>query len=188
MDVLAYNEVTGKPTLVKEKNSNRVYELTYDVATDTLFPTYNQTELVYKDGVVVEGTHLAENNSGNDDGSGSSTQNPPDQSSGDDWGITPEEEDIAEKIASGHAWDDHVADSDGDLNGEFDSQEEFAQEIKDIIENPDDHARLKDGREAWWDDQSETIVIHDPKNPDKGTAFRPDIGKEYFNRNFKNKK
>jgi len=116
-----------------------------------------------------------------DDDSGSSTQNPPNSGTDDDWGITPEQEEIAEKIAGGHAWDDHVDDPEGDLHGEFESKDDFADEIKDIIENPDDVKELDRGRKAWWDDVSGTVVIHDPNSPDGGTAFRPDKGKDYFN-------
>ena len=59
--------------------------------------------------------------------------------------------------------------------------------IQDIIEYPDDMKTMDDGRTAWWDDSLEIIVIHDPYSPDKGTAFKPDDGKDYFNKHFKNK-
>ncbi|BCS88789.1 hypothetical protein PSDVSF_20310 [Pseudodesulfovibrio sediminis] len=73
MDVLEYDQATGHPSLVKVKDSNAVYEVTYDPSTDTLYPTYGQKELVYKDGIVVEASNTVGNGSGSSSGSGISS-------------------------------------------------------------------------------------------------------------------
>ncbi len=39
---------------------------------------------------------------------------------------------------------------------------------------------LANGRKAYWDDKTGTIVIHDPNSKDLGTVFRSNNGKEYF--------
>ena len=94
-------------------------------------------------------------------------------------------DDIASKIASGHAWGKHVDDPTGDLHGEFGSQEEFAAKIKDIITSPDDVKDLENGRKAWWNDASGIVVIYNPNDVDKGTSFKPKNGKKYFDESLK---
>ena len=60
------------------------------------------------------------------------------------------------------------------------------QQLADIIDgtilNPDGSKALKRGRTAYWNDEEGIIVIIHPNNPDGGTAFRPDDGKDYFDR------
>jgi filamentous hemagglutinin len=81
----------------------------------------------------------------------------------------------AERIAKGHAWSKH--------KGEFpelSTADEFAQHIAQIMAKPSASKNLAKGRTAFWDDQTETIVIRDPSSPDLGTAFKPRNGQAYF--------
>lgn len=82
---------------------------------------------------------------------------------------------IARRIAKGHAWTSHKAEF-----PEFANDAEFARHIDAIMTNPSALKKLARGRTAYWDDQSRTVVIHDPKHPDLGTAFRPSAGRAYF--------
>ena len=59
---------------------------------------------------------------------------------------------------------------------------EVSVRIDGTILNPADSKELKRGRTAYWNDEEGIIVITHPNNPDKGTAFRPDDGKAYFDR------
>jgi hypothetical protein len=43
-----------------------------------------------------------------------------------------------------------------------------------------DVKQLSNGRTAYWSDKEKMVVIHDPYNPDGGTAFRPTQGRYYF--------
>lgn len=87
---------------------------------------------------------------------------------------------ISKKIASGHAWSKHRYQF-----PEIKSKKEFSKFIKKIMMNPSDSKILKDGRMGFWDEQSGTVVIYDPKNADLGTAFKPENKKQYFNENLK---
>jgi hypothetical protein len=80
-----------------------------------------------------------------------------------------------QKIARGHAWDDH--------RGEFDviNRDDFAELIDGIILNPSDSKPLPRGRTAYWDDAEQAIVITDPYSYDGGTAYKPRHGKANFN-------
>jgi hypothetical protein len=82
----------------------------------------------------------------------------------------------AEDIANGHAFDKHL--------GEFpevSTRQEFQQVIDNVIENPTDSKSLSNGRTAYYDSQSNTLVITDPSSADGGTAFRPTNGVGYYN-------
>lgn len=85
---------------------------------------------------------------------------------------------IAEQIADGHAYDEHVVKQD-----EFPrvkSRQDFRRLIERILRNPAEWKPLKEGRSAYWDEETGTIVVRDPKHPDGGTAFRPKTGKRYY--------
>jgi filamentous hemagglutinin len=43
-----------------------------------------------------------------------------------------------------------------------------------------DAKALSGGRTAYWDSATETVVIHNPRAVDAGTAFRPTNGRSYF--------
>jgi filamentous hemagglutinin len=53
------------------------------------------------------------------------------------------------------------------------------------VQNPDEVKQLSNGRTAYWNDKEKMVVIHDPKSPDGGTAFRPTNGKAYFDNSLK---
>ena len=83
----------------------------------------------------------------------------------------------ASQIASGHAFEKHV------LSGEFlgiSTEGEFSDHISNILQNPSEVKALDYGRTGFWDDNTGTLVVKDPGNLDGGTAFRPDLGKTYF--------
>jgi hypothetical protein len=79
----------------------------------------------------------------------------------------------AQEIANGHAFEKHVL-----QRGEFDAlgiktRTQFEQHVENIINNPTDVRYYSDGRIAYLDSTTRTVVI---RNPGKGesTAFRPD--------------
>jgi hypothetical protein len=85
----------------------------------------------------------------------------------------------ARNIANGHAFRDHRV--------EFErigirTPEELAEHISNIMNNPSDFKRLQDGRSAYWDDATGTVVIYNPRldQVENGTAFIPDEGRYYF--------
>ena len=84
----------------------------------------------------------------------------------------------ARKIANGHARDKHVVKK-GDFP-DIKTREDFQKHIEDIMNNPDEVKNLQNGKKAYWDNRSKTVVIDDPLNPDSGTAFKPSAGKRYF--------
>lgn len=85
---------------------------------------------------------------------------------------------IGAKISKGHAFEKHVLQM-GEFPG-IQTREQFASEIERIINNPSAMRQLKGGRTAYWDEGTGTVIIHDPKAPDGGTAFKPELGKKYF--------
>ena len=86
-------------------------------------------------------------------------------------------EQIARWMAGGHSWDEHMADFPWIRN-----RDDFAHFLENIIEHPGAEKNLSNGRKAYWDYKSETVVIVNPHDPDLGTAFRPHDGKSYFDR------
>jgi hypothetical protein len=48
------------------------------------------------------------------------------------------------------------------------------------MRKPTEVKDLSNGRTAFWDDASQTVVIRHPKGPDGGTAFKPRDRQEYF--------
>ena len=92
--------------------------------------------------------------------------------------------DIAKKISSGHAFKKHVKATFRN-NKPFkdigvNSQAAFAKHIENVIRAPTAIKTLDRSRKAYWHRPSGTVVIHNPKADDGGTAFRPGNGKEYF--------
>jgi len=81
----------------------------------------------------------------------------------------------ANQIANGHAFEKHA--------GEFGAEtpEEFEQAIKDALESATRSRELSNGRTAYYDEETNTVVIVDPSSPDGGTIFKPSGGEEYFN-------
>jgi hypothetical protein len=104
-------------------------------------------------------------------------QKEPDQGVLEGEGIERAVDPEAQKIADGHAWEDHRREF-----PEIKNQDEFAARVDEVMSNPTATKRAPDGRTAYWDQESGTIVIKDPRNPDGGTAYRPTEGRDYFDR------
>lgn len=103
---------------------------------------------------------------------------------------------ISGQIAEGHSYAKHVQGINNPLGQEFGSliktREEYSAYIKSVLDNPSVTRQLKDNRTAYYDKRLGSIVIHNPKIPDAGTAFRPDpsvhgykTNLEYFNKGLK---
>lgn len=122
-----------------------------------------------------------------------SSDPPPSGESGEGGGSQPTDDDIwseldeinnplpeisaeARAIANGHAYNEHREEF-----PEIETQDEFARLINEIMNSPSEVKQLSNGRTAYWDDISNTLVITAPGVTEGGTAFRPTAGKEYFN-------
>jgi hypothetical protein len=71
----------------------------------------------------------------------------------------------------------------GELGAE--TPEEFEQIIKDTLEKATKSRSLSNGRTAYYDEETNTVVIVDPSSPDSGTIFKPETGKIYFEETLK---
>jgi filamentous hemagglutinin len=60
------------------------------------------------------------------------------------------------------------------------TRQQFSGHIENIMNNPSAMRELSNGRTAFWDDVTGTVVIRNPSAVDGGTAFRPTAGKSYF--------
>lgn len=89
----------------------------------------------------------------------------------------------AQKIAGGHALNKHVVNQ-----GEFPEvtapdaagkQAQFAQIVDAVMKSPTNRP-LANGRHAYWDPSTGTVVITNPAAADGGTCFRPTAGKAYY--------
>jgi hypothetical protein len=88
------------------------------------------------------------------------------------------------KIGHGHAFDKHK----GEFPG-IKTPDDLSKEVGRIINDPKTEVKnFGNGKTAYWDNGTGTIVIHDPNNvKDKGTVFKPNpenpaAGKKYFDR------
>ena len=97
-----------------------------------------------------------------------------------------EVEGIANAIGKGHAFAKHVLQT-GKGGGEFAglgirTVKQFQTFVRGIMESASgaEARTLSRGRTAFWDDATGTVVIHDPRSPDLGTAFRPKDGRAFF--------
>lgn len=80
----------------------------------------------------------------------------------------------APTIAAGHAYCKHKAEWNAAL-----PQADFAVIVADVMNNPDEQKNLgAGGRVAYW--KGDTVVIYDPGSGDKGTCFKPVLGKAYY--------
>jgi hypothetical protein len=109
----------------------------------------------------------------------------------------PRPDDI-KKIAYGHAFNKHVL-GEGNRDGQefkkgrriagkpfpdesITTKEQFAKHLLNIVDKTKwkkPSERFK-GKMYFWDDRTGTIIVYDPRNRDKGTAFRPFRGKKYY--------
>ncbi|MDO9055840.1 MAG: excalibur calcium-binding domain-containing protein [Sulfuricurvum sp.] len=99
-------------------------------------------------------------------------------------------EEIADKIAHGHAWINHssefaekkkIANIEMPDNQKIANPEEFQNHISTIMMTKTPKI-IPGNRKVYWDDNTGTIVFYDPLSNDCGTAFRPNDGKEYYER------
>jgi hypothetical protein len=83
---------------------------------------------------------------------------------------------VAQRISLGHAFDKHL--SDWTALG-IKTRKELGDFVDKIMMTAKgaNVKKLPRGRTAYWDDATQTVVIHDPNNVDWGTAFRPDPAK-----------
>ena len=84
----------------------------------------------------------------------------------------------AKAIANGHGYAKHKNQFPG-----VETRDDYAELIDSIINTvPEENIRddLTNGRKAYWDDATETLVITDPGDIDGGTAYKPDKGKDAF--------
>lgn len=83
----------------------------------------------------------------------------------------------AQEIAGGHALIKHA----GELVGVgITTREQFARHVERIMTNASAFRELRNGRSAFWDDATGTVVIRNPSAVHGGTAFRPTTGRAYF--------
>jgi hypothetical protein len=82
-------------------------------------------------------------------------------------------------IAYGHAWSDHQHDSWIPLG--ISSQQELAELIDNIMISGESKEG-RNGRIAYWDEDSGVIVIENPNEWDRGTAYRPSDGRNDFDK------
>jgi hypothetical protein len=87
---------------------------------------------------------------------------------------------IAHGIAFGHAYWKHVADA-----AEYGSpirQSTFEQIILETLHSPTKNRMLRLNRTVFWNGREGLWVIHNPADPDLGTAYWPAEGRhEYEN-------
>jgi len=87
---------------------------------------------------------------------------------------------VGKEIAGGHAFEKHVLQQ-GEFTGlGIRTRAQFAQHIENVVKNPTSTKELSNGRSAYWDQSTGTVVIRNPKASDGGTAFRPVNGRAYF--------
>ena len=80
----------------------------------------------------------------------------------------------ARSIANGHAFSKHAAEFG------FSTRAEMAAHIERVMRYPTASRNLVRGRTAYWHEPSRTLVIRDPSRVDKGTVFKPESGRAYF--------
>ena len=85
---------------------------------------------------------------------------------------------IAHTIAFGHAYWKHAADA--REAGELMTQSSFEQLILETILSPDRKKSLRLSRTAFWNTVECFLVIHNPHDPDLGTAYWPAEGRDEF--------
>lgn len=83
----------------------------------------------------------------------------------------------APTIASGHSYSKHVV-GQKEWGDPPMKQVDFAPIVADVMNSPDATKDLKNGRKAYW--KGDTVVIYDPGSGDKGTCFKPTLGKKYY--------
>jgi hypothetical protein len=81
-------------------------------------------------------------------------------------------DDIAEKIAHGHGYDEH--------GHQFLSQLDYEIEINEALSRPTRFGQLDRGRVYFYYGPKNMLVIFDPRSEDEGSAYRPDDRSYYL--------
>lgn len=88
-------------------------------------------------------------------------------------------EEIAERIATGHAFEKHFAEL---LKLGITNRDQLKALVQEVIETAAEGnvRQLQGGRAAFWDDSRGLVVIYNPSAIDKGTVFVPRDGRKHF--------
>lgn len=90
------------------------------------------------------------------------------------------------KIAGGHAFEKHVLGVRAQANDPLfrglgiRTVAQLEAHVAEIIANPSMQKALSKGRTAYYDANTSTVVIVNPKAKDMGTVFQPTRAKEYY--------
>jgi filamentous hemagglutinin len=85
----------------------------------------------------------------------------------------------AKQIADGHAFEKHIIQ--GKEFPGISTRQQFQEYLEQIMNSPKTLVKiLSSGRTGFYDKISNTIIIYTPKAIDKGTAFKPKEGINYF--------
>lgn len=85
--------------------------------------------------------------------------------------------DEAEIIAN----NDHSFNKHKDQFPNVETREDFAREIDRVRNSKDTISKdLKEGRTGYWEGTTGTLVITNPNNPNAGTMYKPDRGKQDY--------
>jgi RHS repeat-associated protein len=93
---------------------------------------------------------------------------------------------ISSKIAGRHAFEKHVLGvgamrSDSLFRGlEIRTVAQLEAHVAQVMGHPTAQKALSRGRTAYWDANTSTVIIHNPRASDLGTVFQPANAKAYF--------
>jgi hypothetical protein len=106
--------------------------------------------------------------------------------------------DDVKKIAYGHSFTKHVLGEGNSAGQEFQkgrriagkafpdesitTKDQFAKFLQDVVEKTKTKkpSQKFKGKMYFWDGRTGTFLVYDPRNRDRGTAFRPNRGKRYY--------
>ena len=74
-----------------------------------------------------------------------------------------------------------------EFGGQFRTQDQFANYIEGVLNNPTATKQLGGGRFGFYDKANDSVVIVNTKNLNSGSAFQPPVGqgKSYFKNKLK---
>jgi hypothetical protein len=92
--------------------------------------------------------------------------------------LSDEEIDKDVEAIAKHSYGKHKEDQ-GEFSNVY-NELELNRHVKNIIKEHKEWKPLSKGRTAYWDDESGTVVIHNPNEEDRGTVHQPKDGKKYY--------